>query len=185
MANEYPTKLCECGCGLAAPVSTYSYAAAGRLKGQPIRFIKGHNGARHRMTGTKTYNSWMAMKARCTKKYNNEFHRYGAAGVTVCERWLVFGNFLADMGQRPAGKSLDRIDNSIGYEPSNCRWATPSEQNDNRRRTIRITFNESTRTLTEWSKILGIKYDTLHQRLSLKKEVPPFLFRPAGPSRRG
>lgn len=80
-----------------------------------------------------TYQSWQHMIDRCTNRNAGNYHRYGGRGITICERWLVYENFLADMGARPAGKSLDRKDNDLGYEPGNCRWATPHEQSQNRR----------------------------------------------------
>ena len=82
---------------------------------------------------SRTYASWTMMKQRCYNKNNVSFPRYGGSGVTVCERWEQFINFLADMGERPAGKTLDRIDRTGDYEPGNCRWATPKEQAANRK----------------------------------------------------
>jgi hypothetical protein len=73
------------------------------------------------------------MKQRCYNENNVSFARYGGVGIAVCARWEQFENFLADMGERPAGKTLDRINGSGDYEPSNCRWATPKEQAANRR----------------------------------------------------
>lgn len=79
------------------------------------------------------------MKERCTNRNHGEYERYGGRGIEVCMRWLSFGNFLADMGERPAGTTLDRFPNNDGnYEPGNCRWATPTEQARNRR-TTRLT----------------------------------------------
>jgi hypothetical protein len=80
-----------------------------------------------------TYRSWLAMKARCLNPKNKRFADYGGRGIAVCKRWLVFENFLADMGERPAGMTLDRIDNDIGYEKTNCRWADSQTQSTNKR----------------------------------------------------
>jgi len=95
------------------------------------------NGCRHGHYGSPTYVSWKKMKQRCSDPNDVGHPRYGGRGITVCERWLGpdgFVNFLADMGERPEGKTLDRIDPDGNYEPGNCRWATPKEQRANRSR---------------------------------------------------
>jgi hypothetical protein len=74
----------------------------------------------------------MAMRQRCYSVKNNKFYMYGARGIHVCARWFDFRNFLSDMGERPVGKTLDRINGTLHYMPSNCRWATPKEQANNR-----------------------------------------------------
>ncbi len=83
---------------------------------------------------TPTYRSWNSMRSRCLNPKRNCYHRYGGDGITVCDRWALFANFLADMGERPEGTTLDRINNAGNYEPGNCRWATPKQQRSNMRK---------------------------------------------------
>ncbi len=82
-----------------------------------------------------TYASWVSMRQRCFNKQQRRYSDYGGRGILICERWNSFENFLADMGERPYGTSLDRIDNGGNYEPGNCRWVTCAEQNKNKRST--------------------------------------------------
>lgn len=97
-----------------------------------------HGHARHGKDGNKsspTYQSWQSMLARCRYEHRDIEKKYVRRGITVCDKWQVFENFLADMGERPKGTTLERKDNDLGYYPNNCRWATPIEQARNRRNT--------------------------------------------------
>lgn len=110
---------------------------------------------------------WSSMIARCTRPTNVSYPLYGARGIRVCDRWLnSFDAFLGDMGPRPSpAHSLDRIDNSRGYEPSNCRWATWREQARNKSGNVHLTLDGRSMTISAWAEELGIHAMTLWQRV--------------------
>ncbi len=117
---------------------------------------------------SKEYMIYKSMIARCNNPNNQNYHRYGGRGITVCERWLTsFENFLSDMGRKPTPKhSIDRRNNDGNYEPNNCYWATDLEQARNTSKVKFIEFNNKIQTISEWSKELGIKTVTIHYRLN-------------------
>ena len=119
----------------------------------------------HGMARTPTYIVWANMVARCTNSESQSWHNYGGRGITVCERWLTFSNFLEDMGERPEGMSLDRRDNSKGYEPGNCRWATREEQANNTRSNLVIEFEGQKKSASEWGRERGIPGYLVAQRI--------------------
>jgi len=120
---------------------------------------------KHGFSGTTTFNVWSSMKARCSNENHDSYHRYGGRGIEVCDRWLSFENFLADMGERPKWMSIERLDNDGNYDLSNCKWATFVEQCRNKSTNRWITFNGKTMILTDWAKEKGIKLQTLVRRL--------------------
>ena len=100
---------------------------------RPSRETIGDRSRTHGYSRSSTYKTWEAMLTRCNNADQKTFAAYGARGITVCKRWLKFENFLADMGERPSGKTIDRYPDKNGnYEPTNCRWATQIEQCRNR-----------------------------------------------------
>ena len=104
------------------------------------------------------------MVRRCTTPTHQAFRNYGARGITVCERWHKFEHFYADMGDKPIGLDLDRIDNEKGYSPDNCRWATRKQNIRNTRKTLKITIGGITRSATEWAEMFGFERHIIRNR---------------------
>jgi hypothetical protein len=133
---------------------------------------------------TQTYMTWMSMRQRCQYQQNIGYARYGGAGVKVCERWQVFENFVADMGLRPDNTTIDRIDNQIGYEPGNCRWATKKEQARNRSNNRMIEIDGVTKCLAEWCEHYGMEPKRVCQRLHAGWSAEKALTMPLRPKRK-
>lgn len=125
------------------------------------------HGQRTRKNRSKEYTAWVNMKDRCYNISHSSYQNYGGRRIAVCDRWLSsFENFLEDMGVAPTPKhSLDRFpDNNGHYEPGNCRWATTAEQNINKRSAVFIEYNGIVKSLSQWSKSLGISKNTISDR---------------------
>ena len=122
---------------------------------------------RHGMYGTPTYKSWSEMKLRCNNPHHSKTDCY--VGVTYCEEWEKFENFFKDMGVRPAGTALDRIDPRGNYEPSNCRWADIITQENNRRNNRKFEYNGESLTLAQIARKYGISRSNLANKIYLKK----------------
>ena len=122
---------------------------------------------KHRLSYTPEYRAWQTMRLRCLEPSNSAYPAYGGRGITVCDRWKDSPQaFLDDMGPKPSPRhELDRIDNDHGYEPGNCRWATRSQNDRNRRNNRLIQFNGERRTLVEWAEELGMRADTIGARI--------------------
>lgn len=114
---------------------------------------------------TKTYETWMNMNGRCKTTTRHNYALYGGRGITVCERWSAFENFVADMGERPDGMTLDRINNDLGYSPDNCRWAPTKEQQRNLRNNVNVEFNGRSQCVRAWEEELGMKSGVLGYRI--------------------
>lgn len=115
---------------------------------------------------TPEYIVWIAMRVRCRSPKHSAYKYYGGRGIRVCERWECFETFLSDMGSRPSpDATIDRIDNDGNYEPGNCRWATHSEQQRNRRDSYHITYRGETKSIWDWAEEYGINQRTLIYRL--------------------
>jgi hypothetical protein len=127
--------------------------------------------AKHNMEGTPTYNVWKGMIQRCINSSSKDFKRYGARGITVCERWLNFQAFLEDMGNKPDGMSIERINNSLGYSKENCQWISPKEQARNRRNNKTYQWNGKVCCVSELAEISGLERKTLEYRLRIGWDV--------------
>jgi hypothetical protein len=131
-----------------------------------MKELAGDRSRTHGRSRTPEYCCWQAMIQRCINPHRRGYENYGGRGISVCDRWRTsFENFTADMGPRPPGHSLDRIDNDGNYEPGNCRWATNTVQLRNRGNNRLVTFNGETLTISEWAEKLNVHKNTLTNRI--------------------
>lgn len=176
LAESYAGKSkwkCLCDCGAVIEVCrsnliTGTTESCGCLHREQL----GNRVRSHGMTKTPTYVAWCNMKGRCLNPKQTGYENYGGRGIKVCDRWLnSFENFLADMGERPEGMSLDRDDTDGNYEPGNCRWVPWVKQMNNQRKTIRITHEGRTMSMSEWAAELDIKPSKIRGRLRAGKSA--------------
>lgn len=119
----------------------------------------------HGLSDSFAYRSWKDMRARCNNPNDSDYKDYGGRGILVCKEWDDFGVFFADMGERPTGKTLDRIDVDGDYCAANCRWATPEEQANNKRTNRLIVWGDDQKTLAQWCRETGVEHSKAQYRL--------------------
>ena len=159
-----------CQCGTVKRVFLFNVTrglskSCGCHRSEVVTAMKITHGQSRRGQKTSEYAIWHSMVHRCTNPANPAWSNYGGRGITVCERWRSFENFYEDVGRRPDGLTLDRIDNSKGYEPGNTRWATQREQMRNMRLNRVLEFRGESRCVAEWADLVGIKASNIHNRL--------------------
>lgn len=157
--------MCECICGNikelnSGDIKSNKVRSCGCLKEEELkkRFTT------HGFTKNKSYQTWKHIKQRCLNENCKSYHKYGGCGINICDRWLIFENFLFDMGEPKEGQSIDRIDNDKGYFKENCRWATSKEQCRNKKFNIKLTHDNQTKCVSEWAEIYNICKDTIYYR---------------------
>lgn len=161
---------CKCECGnqrvvLSNNLKRGHTMSCGCFNIQKVKEAQTTHGHTVNNKRSKVYCIWREMNRRCSDPKRECYPDYGGRGIKVCDRWLKFENFLADMGNPPHGMSIDRKDNNKGYYKENCRWATRKEQNNNTRRNHLLTLNGRTQTVAQWSEETGIMGPTIRYRL--------------------
>lgn len=163
---------CKCDCGAIKDIrgkhlwsGKIKSCGCFRVENSRTAFTK-HGYARKNQI-SPTFASWSSMIDRCRNRNNNAYDRYGGRGITVCDRWKKFENFLADMGERPAQLTLERRDNDKGYSPDNCYWATYKQQGRNTCRNRVIEMDGTARCLAEWAEMYKVNSDLVWNRLRL------------------
>lgn len=160
--------LCDCGNIIVAsghnlnkalnnPDSTAGTRSCGCLMGK--------GGLKHGLATTKEYGAWRNIVQRCLNPNNTHYADYGGRGIKICDKWLTFEGFLDDMGRRPEGMTIDRIDNELGYYKENCRWVNMEVQGNNRRTNVKLEFDGKIMTISQWAREKGLSKGALKSRI--------------------
>lgn len=160
--------LVKCSCGTARSVDKWNVQSGrSRSCGCLTKAATVARNLKHGESGNPLYRVWLSMRERCLNPACKSYRNYGARGISIHPSWDSFEVFAADIGQPPGeGYSLDRVDNSRGYEPNNVRWATRGEQSRNTRRTRNVTYMGKTQCLKDWAAELGVAYSMLLYRVA-------------------
>lgn len=157
---------CSCKCGRTSLVRLGSLTS-GKTKSCGCGIKNAPRPKKHGMAGTGIYRVWAAMKKRCLNPNDASYKNYGGRGIKVCERWMSFLNFYADMGEPPqAGMDIDRRDNNGHYEPSNCRWVTRLVNANNCRSNVLVVVDGAKMSVSEAARAIGVRPNTLHRRIA-------------------
>lgn len=174
--NRHKAFLCRCDCGNEVVVLK-EHLTSGRQKS--CGCLRHENGRpTHQETGTRLYRIWGNMVNRCTNPNNPAWRNYGKRGISVCDEWKNY-EFFRDWALANGysdNLTIDRINNNDGYNPGNCRWVNTFVQANNTRRNHEITYDGETHTISEWARIKGIPYKTLHRRIVSLKWNPEDAF---------
>lgn len=165
--------LCECGgtCFVVTADLNRGHTTSCGCATQEARSRNGKANTTHGCSiekgdGYSEFITWMSLKARCLNPKDKGYPNYGGRGITVCDRWKnSFETFLADMGKRPEGCEIDRINNNGNYEPSNCRWTTRIIQHNNKRNNIFVTYKDECMTMAQWARKYNVKANSLRSNL--------------------
>jgi hypothetical protein len=181
---KYPKAEYICSCGNVVIKNRYLVAngdtkSCGCLKSESSS-TNGKNNKTHGMTNTPTFSVWHGMLTRCNDKKCPNYNRYGGRGIGVAPEWMDFKNFFTDMGEKPKGKSIDRIDNNKGYSKDNCRWATMDQQQNNRSSNVRIKWMDIELTIKQWSDVLEVRDSRIAARIRNGWTIEDALFLPKG-----
>ena len=166
LAENYCVQ-CVCDCGKRKKIAAHSVrSGVTRSCGCIHSEITSARNRKHGLHGSTEWATWISMRQRCRDYRSSVWKKYGARGITICERWNTFVNFLQDMGKKPFPEAqIDRINNDGNYEPENCRWTSRKENCRNRRSTRFVTLNGITKSLAEWCDNAPVSYQTVHRRL--------------------
>ena len=170
--------VCECDCGNEVIVQTGNLQSGNTIScGCYGRERTVEASRTHGMRQSSEYQSWVKLRGRCFSEYNNRYVSHGGRGITVCDRWKdSFQNFYDDMGPKPTPKhSIERIDNEGNYEPENCKWATPREQANNRRSSLKLDIYGEVKSLAQWCREFEVPYKSAQHMLA-KGEGPYRVF---------
>lgn len=173
--------MCFCDCGKSKVISSGALrrgatVSCGCYQSEVASRAASIHKRKHGMDGTPVYKIWVHMRQRCQNPKAPNYRLYGGRGISVCQAWWKFENFLSDMGDRPSPEySIDRIDSNGDYEPSNCRWATKTQQSNNSRTNRRLEHKGMVMTMAEWASKLGMNYSSFSYHIYKGRTISDIL----------